>query len=391
MRYRTNTRRAAIVAAAAATLVGLAGCTAGGSAPTAENQVEPTGFAAEHYTTPLADVCPATVVIQNNWWPQPDQGWEYQLIGGGGSIDADGFRYSGPLGSTGVTLEIRSGGPATGWTLPPQQLYLDDDILLGVTTTEDSIVNAADRPITSVFTYNVKSPLALIWGTDDWDFKSLDQVRESGEPVLAFDGAPFVEYLVGKKLLDRDQIDGSYDGDLSRFVAEDGRILTQGFVTSEVYKLKNEVAAWAGKPVNYLLLGDEYTSYNSQVSIRSDRLDESAPCLEKLVPLFQQAAVDFAADPDATNTTLLNIVDGFTGSGWSLSEGEVEWATATAIENGIIGNSPDGTLGSFDLDRVDEFIQSYLPVLKAAGTDVDETLTAEDLVTNRFIDPEIAR
>lgn len=385
-----NTRRAAAPAVAAAALLVLAGCAP--SEPDGETgSAAPTGFAAEHYTTPLADVCPATIVLQNNWWPQPDLGWAYQLIGDGGTIDADTFRYSGPLGSTGVNLEIRSGGPATGWTLPPQQLFLDDEILLGVTTTEDSISNYLERPITSVFTYNVKSPTALIWGTDDWKFDSLADVRDSGETVLAFDGAPFVDYLIGKGLLNADQIDGSYDGDLSRFVAEDGHILTQGFVTSEVYKLQNEIAAWAGKPVHYLLVGDEYTSYNSQISIRSDRLDENAACLEKLVPLFQQATVDFAADPAATNKTLLDIVAGFTGSGWELSEGEVEWSTKTAVKEGIIGNSPDGTLGSFDLDRVDDFIASYLPILEARGDAVEKDLTAEDIVTNRFIDPSISR
>lgn len=389
MSHLARTRRVAAPIAVAATLLALAGCAAGAPADTPSDALD--NFAAANYTTPLADVCPSTIVIQNNWWPQPDTGWEYQLIGPGGEIDGQQFRYSGPLGSTGVDLEIRSGGPATGWTLPPQQLFLDDDILLGLTTTEDSVANYLERPLTSVFTYNVKSPLALIWGTDDWDFDSLADVRDSGETVLAFDGAPFVDYLLGQGLLDPAQIDGSYDGDPSRFVAEDGRLLTQGFVTSEVYKLQNEVEAWAGKPVNYLLVGDEYTSYNSQVSIRSDKLEDNAACLEKLVPLLQQASVDYANDPAETNAALLEIVAGYTDSGWTLSQEGVDYAVTTAVENGLIGNSADGTLGSFELDRVDEFIQSYLPILGAQGIAVDDDLTAEDIVTNRFIDPSISR
>lgn len=383
-----SVRRAAIPAVALTALLAMAGC-----ASTPEEEPDATtpatGFAAENYTTPLADVCPATIVLQNNWWPQADQGWEYQLIGPGGEVDASKFRYAGPLGSTGVELEIRSGGPATGWTLPPQQLFLDEEILLGVTTTEDSILNHADRPITSVFTYNVKPPLALVWGTDEWDFSSLAEIRDSGETVVAFDGAPFIDYLVGGGFLDAEQIDGSFNGDLGRFVAEEGRLLTQGFVTSEVYKLQNEIDAWSGQPVNYLLLGDEYTSYNSQISIRSDRLEDNAACLEGLVPLFQQAAIDYANDPAETNQTLLDVVAGYSGSGWTLSEGGIEWATRISLEEGIIGNSPDGALGSFDLERVADFVDGYRAILAAEGKDIPE-FDVEDIVTNRFIDPELS-
>lgn len=383
-----------ILAATAATALALGGCASAGPAAGDSSAGDTTGavasgFAAEHYTTPLADVCPATVVLQTNWWPQPDIGWAYQLIGPGGDIDASAFRYSGPLGSTGVDLEIRSGGPATGWTLPPQQLFLDEDILLGVTTTEDSIAGYTTQPITSVFTYNVKSPLAFVWGTDDWDFKKVSDIRDSGESVLAFDGAPFVDYLVGTGALDASQIDGSFDGDLARFVAEDGRIVSQGYVTSEVYKLQNELDEWSGKPVHYLLVGDEYISYNSQVSVRSDALEENSACLEKLVPLLQQATVDYANDPSETNDTLLDVVAGFEGSGWTLSEGEVEWANQISLEEGLVGNSPDGALGSFDLDRVNTFIENYLPILEKQGRPADADLTADDIVTNRFIDPEI--
>jgi hypothetical protein len=378
----------AFVAATATAALALAGCAADAEDPVVPESLD--GFAAEHYTTDLTGVCPSTVVIQNNWWPQPDQGWQYQLIGEGGKIDAEHFAYSGPLGSTGVALEIRSGGPATGWTLPPQQLFLDDSILLGITTTEDNIVNSAERPLTAVFTATVTNPLALIWGTDEWDFDSIEDVRDSGETVAVFDGSPWVDYLVAKGQLDPEQLDGSYDGDLSRFVASEGRIIQQGFATSEVYKLQNEVDAWTG-PVNYLLLGEDYTSYNSQVSIRTDRLEENADCLEKLVPLLQQASVDYANDPAATNATLAGVVEGFEGSGWGLSEGEIKWATKTSVDLGIVANSPDGALGSFDLDRVQDFIDGYVPVLTGRGTSVPEGLSAEDIVTNRFIDPTIAR
>lgn len=368
----------------------LAGCTAqgadGGNGGSAGHSSD---FAAKHYTTPLADVCPATVVLQTNWWPQPDVGWAYQLIGPGGKIDQNRFRYSGPLGSTGVNLEIRSGGPATGWTLPPQQLFLDKDILLGVTTTEDSVSGAVERPITSVFTYNAKSPLAFIWGTDDWHFKNVSDIRDSRQKVNVFDGAPFVDYLVGNGALDSSQIDGSFDGSLTRFISENGRLISQGFVTSEVYKLQHEIKQWSGKPVNYLLVGDEYQSYNSQVSVRTDALESNSACLQKLVPLLQQATVDYAKSPDETNNTLVDVVAGFGNAGSELTAAEAAWATKTAVAQGIFGNSPDGALGSFDLDRVDTFIKKYRPILEKQGRTTKPGITANDIVTNRFIDPKV--
>ena len=53
---------------------------------------------------------PTTVVFQTNWWPQPDHALAYQLIGPDGEVDTSTNSYSGPLGSTGVDLEIRAGG-----------------------------------------------------------------------------------------------------------------------------------------------------------------------------------------------------------------------------------------------------------------------------------------
>ena len=39
--------------------------------------------------TSLAGVCPETIVVQSNWWPEPDHGLFYELIGADGTIDAN--------------------------------------------------------------------------------------------------------------------------------------------------------------------------------------------------------------------------------------------------------------------------------------------------------------
>jgi hypothetical protein len=55
----------------------------------------------------------------------------------------------------------------------------------------------------------------------------------------------------------------------------------------------------------------------------------------------------------------------------------------------LVANSPDGTLGSFDIDRVTKFIETATPVYTATGGKVKDGLTAEDVVTNKYIDPAI--
>ena len=62
---------------------------------------------------------------------------------------------------------------------------------------------------------------------------------------------------------------------------------------------------------------------------------------------------------------------------------------ATIAADGLVANGPDSTVGNFDLDRVNALIEKAIPVYTAQGTPPKEGLTAEDIVTNQFIDPSI--
>ncbi|MFM7262380.1 MAG: ABC transporter substrate-binding protein, partial [Acidimicrobiales bacterium] len=71
---------------------------------------------------------------------------------------------------------------------------------------------------------------------------------------------------------------------------------------------------------------------------------------------------------------------------------DMDQATASVekqLSDGIVANSPDGTLGSFDTDRVTSFIGTAVPIFAKGGTKTKEGLAAGDLVTNEFIDPSI--
>ncbi|MGO1990867.1 MAG: ABC transporter substrate-binding protein, partial [Corynebacterium sp.] len=102
-----------------ATLLALAACGDGNGGAAASDYDGDIG------STDLSSVCPETVVVQTDWFPEAEHGHLYEQLDYDGegrdavSIDADGKVVSGPLfdgdnGYTGVDLEIRSGGPAIG-------------------------------------------------------------------------------------------------------------------------------------------------------------------------------------------------------------------------------------------------------------------------------------
>jgi hypothetical protein len=131
-----------------------------------------------------------------------------------------------------------------------------------------------------------------------------------------------------------------------------------------------------------------YRTYAQALSVRQDRLEELSPCLEALVPIIQQATVDYAANP----TEVEEAITAFNEAGY----GEDFWKTPKELnvagleimlESGIVGNGPDGTAGNFDLDRVTELIEIMGPTLDGESNLPD--VTAEDVVTNEFIDDSI--
>src|SRR5947209_1270558 len=117
----------------------------------------PAAAAAAPASSSLKGICPDTIVFQTNWWPEPDHGLFYQLIGPNGTIDTNKNTYSGPLGTTGVNVEIRAGGPAIGFQTVTAQEYQDDSIMLGMMGTDEQIGSSANQPTRAVVASSAKS------------------------------------------------------------------------------------------------------------------------------------------------------------------------------------------------------------------------------------------
>ncbi|HEY3061997.1 MAG TPA: hypothetical protein VGL99_23720 [Chloroflexota bacterium] len=337
--------------------------------------------------TTLKGICPDNIVFQTNWWPEPDHGLFYQLIGPNGRIDTNKNSYSGPVGNTGVTAEVRAGGPAIGFQAVTAQMYSDDSILLGFVGTDEQIGLSAAQPTKAVLAWYAKNPQIFFWGDPAWNFQSVAEIGSAGAQVLAFESATYLDVFVGKGLLKKEQIDTSYTGDPSRFVAADGKLVSQGFVTSEPYIYEHEVSAWK-KPVKFLLVDKEFPVYQNALAVRADKLESNRACLQALIPMLQRASIDYIRNPAPINGVLVNFTAQIKGGTQITAEGAAD-AVKRMVDLGIVGNGSDGVFGSFDNARVQSLITDVVPVFQARGKPAKAGLTPNDLVTNEFLDKSV--
>src|SRR5947209_11497768 len=278
----------------------------------------------------------------------------YQIDGPNGTIDTNKNTYSGPLGTTGVNVEIRAGGPAIGFQLVTAQMYQDDSILLGMLGTDEQIGSSDKQPTRAVLAWYEKNPQIFFWGNPDWNFTSVADIGKNGATVLAFSGAPYLDVMEGKGLLNKSQVATSYTGDPARFVASDGNIVSQGFVTSEPYIYEHEVNGWM-QPVRFLLLDQDVPVYQNSLTIRADKLDANRSCLRMLIPLLQQSAVDYLNNPGPVNGVLTDFTSKIKGGTQITPEGAAD-AVQRIVSLGIAGDGTDGVFGSFDNARVQSLI-----------------------------------
>jgi hypothetical protein len=342
------------------------------------------------YDVNLKGICPDKIVLQTDWFPEVEHGGAYNLIGPGGEIDAGKGTYTGPLKDTGVQMEIRAGGPFIGFSYGMAQMYADDNIFVAYSDTSDQISTYAKLPGIAIVAPLEKGPGALMYDPATYTFNSIADVKAAGAPVLYFEGsgAAFNDFLVGTGQLDEKQLDASYDGSPARFVAAEGKIVQQSFATNEPYVYEHDISEW-GKPLKALLLYDAgFTIYQSNIVVRPETVTKYHDCLAKLVPMWQQSEVDYITNPGTTNDLILQIVTEM-NTFWTLSEGLNAWASQTMRDTGITSNGSDSTLGNFDFDRLQTFMNTFVPIERFKGVDIPAGLTPQDLATNEFIDPNI--
>jgi hypothetical protein len=339
----------------------------------------------------LAGVCPDNIVIQTDWFPEAEHGALYQMVGDNPTIDASKKVVKGRLVAggqdTGVTIEIRTGGPAIGYQQVVAQMKQDPNILLGYVATDEAIENYADTPTMAIVAPLEINPQIIMWDPATYpDVEKIADLAADNVTIRYFQTGAYMRYLVSAGIVKESQLDGSYDGSPAVFTAQGGKIAQQGFASAEPYTYEKLVPEW-NKPVKYQLIHDAgWVGYAAPLAVLKENFDANKACFEKLVPIVQQAQVDYITDPAKTNELIVKAVTEYKDF-WVYSPDLANYSVQAQKDLGLVGNGPNSTLGDFDEARLTDFIAKALPVFAAKNPPAD--LKPSDLTTNEFIDSSI--
>lgn len=383
------TSRVVIRGIAASLVVALGAC----SSTTSETTIDTESDAITETSTvgnplDLADVCASPVVVQTDWYPQAEHGGVYELLGDDYTVDAQNGSTTGSLvfqgTDTGVDLEIRAGGPFIESPVVTE-LFLDDAITFGFVGSDVALSRYGEAPTLAVFNALVINPQIILWNASKHPAVStIAEIAKEVSAVSVFGDRPYMRYLVSQGVVASDKVDTNYKGSL--MLATDD-IAHQGFATSEPFRYAN-LESGAIDTAYQLVHDAGWTSYPQNLAINKLRLEALRPCLARLVPMMQQAQIDFVTSPDRTVATILDVVTQLDTT-WSQSAELANYAVATMKQLGIVGNGDTPTFGDFESPRLDDFITRAVPILREQGLAIPE-LAARDIATNEFLNPDIS-
>ena len=345
----------------------------------------------EEVAVDLSGVCPSPLVVQTDWFPEAEHGALYHLIGDGYSVDTENQVVQGPmvLDGTGLGIEfqIRTGGPAIGFAPVSSYMYTDESIHLGYASTDAQVLQYGDAPLVSVVAPLEKNPQMIMWDPETYpNVRTIADLGTEGVTVNVFGGGVFPQVFVAQGIWSADQVDPSYDGSPARFVSEGGAVAQQGFASAEVYTYEHTFEEW-GRPVAFELLHDSgFQVYSQTIGVRPRDIDSLRPCLERVVPILQQAVVSYDASPGGGNAVIVDAVEQY-ASFWVYPPDLAEFSVNAQREYGLIGNGPDSVVGNMEEARYQGVLDAILATDLAS--DVAAGLTAGDLFTNEFIDESI--
>ncbi|MFK7919495.1 MAG: hypothetical protein AB8G14_15575 [Ilumatobacter sp.] len=333
---------------------------------------------------PLGEECPSRIVVQIDGQASVVHGPLLHLLGDEVTVDLDQQSLAAPLVRAdgtpeSVTLEVRFGGPAVGFRAPVELLGADD----AITMVETGIVDVAaaalsDTAVTAVLSLTDTSHHMIMWDPQTYpDVDGFEGLRGADVSIRHVTGERFIEFLVARGVLDSTQLIDGFFGEPAAFVADGGVSAQQGDALVDPF-LYPTLTQW-GRPIaSELASVVGWDSYDDVLAVRSSELEDLTPCLGRLVPIVQDALVAYAENPTPTNELLAT---------WRVAFNPLTRATldrldagaAASIELGVVSVGSDATVGSFDLDRLDTFLDAADAALGI------EPVPMENLVTNDFI------
>ncbi len=371
-------------------LLGTALATAAALTPFAANATTKKATSTASAATTLKGVCPANIVIQTDWFPEAEHGALYNMLGTDYKVDTGKKVVSGSLinskgAKTGVTLEVRTGGPAIGFQGVSTIMATDKSITIGYSGNGEA--NRWDKtPLISVMAPLEKNPQIIMWDPATYPTaKTIDDLAKLGVTFNLFSKDTMLFFKADGRVEDK-LLDPSYDGSPARFIASNGKIAQQGFASAEPYSYQYEFKEW-GKPVAFQTFFDAgYQDYSQTLGVRPADLAKLRPCLKKLIPIIQQSAVDFINKPARANAMIVDAVAQYKDF-WKYSPELAAFSVKTQKDLGLVGNGPDKTLGNFDMARLKKYLDQ---MIKTGGfTGIPAGFKVETQFTNEFIDPKI--
>ncbi|MFZ9384553.1 MAG: ABC transporter substrate-binding protein, partial [Ilumatobacteraceae bacterium] len=178
----------------------------------------------------LSGACPATIVVQTDWFPESEHGALYQMVGADYTVDTGKKVVKGSLvdsagEDTGVDIEVRTGGPAIGYQPVSATMASDDSITLGYISTDDAAFSYDSIKTLAVVAPLEINPQIIMWDPETYpDVKTIADIGAAGITMNVFGGGTFLEVFVAEGVVSEGQIDPSYDGAPTRFIAEGGKI-----------------------------------------------------------------------------------------------------------------------------------------------------------------------
>ena len=345
---------------------------------------------AEAVAAGLADVCPSPLVVQTDWFPESEHGAMYELIGEGYEVDKNNGIIVGPmvLGGTdlGIDWEVRAGGPFLGASSVSEHMALDDSIHLGYASTDQQVNHWDVTQLVSVVAPLEKNPQMVMWDLDTYpDVTGIRDIGERGIIVQVFGGGTFPDVFIAQGIWAEDKVDKSYTGSPARFIT-DGDIAQQGFASAEPYQYEF-VHTDYGKAVGFELLHDAgFEIYSQTIGVRNGQIEEMRPCLERLVPIIQQASVNFDASPERANAVIVDTVTTY-DTWWTYSPELAAFSVQAQRDYGLVGDGSDNIAANMEGSRYEKTLND----MRDAGMEgIDADLTYDQLFTNEFIDSNIS-
>ena len=323
-------------------------------------------------------VCPEKLTIQTDWFPELEHGGTYQLIGPDGTANKDTVSYSGPVQpqyAVGGLKEIEI--KTVSFDKANSAVLLDGDADMAYINISDVIKDSAAVPMVAIAKTLDQDPQMVMWDPAQYDIQKPEDMADTGATVLHFPGTAYIDYMIGQGYITADQSNPSYDGSDAKWVADGGNLIQQGFATNEVYKYENDIAWKDGAPADvsfYTVAEMGFDNYPATITMLKSRVEELDACLTLLVPMMQQAWIDFLNDPKPITDAMIEINvthDGF----WGLSEPLNEAGIALLEEKQIAANSPDGTYCSLDPAKVAKLYEQLKPIYDEQGIEITDDVT----------------